>query len=227
MSDLKKHFNEEAQEFDQRVQRNLPKYNQMVEVLINAIPDAKENPKILDLGCGTGNITEKTKERFPEARITCLDISENMIEIAKDKLEDYEDIEYVIGDFTQTELTTKYDAIISSLALHHIPTDEEKEKMYKSIYDALEIGGVFLNADVIKANSKYNEKLYEKIAQRDVMENGVTAEEISEMNRKREENDIPTTIYMHMKMLENVGFQEIDIIWKYYANAVYGATRKD
>ena len=86
MSDLKKHFNEEAQKFDEQVQKNIACYNQMIEVLINAIPDTKENPKILDLGCGTGNITQKAKERFPNAKITCLDLSENMIEIAKEKL---------------------------------------------------------------------------------------------------------------------------------------------
>lgn len=227
MPDLKNHFNNEAENFDKMVQRNIPCYNQMLEALIDAIPDVTESPKILDLGCGTGNITQKAKNRFPKARITCLDLSENMIEIAKEKLKNYDDIEYVIGDFTQVKLEEKYDAIISSLALHHIENDEEKQAMYKSIYEALKNEGVFYNADVIKANSKYNESLYEKVAARDMKENGVSTEEISDMNRKRDENDIPTTIYNHIKMLENVGFTEIDVIWKYYANAVYGGVRKE
>lgn len=227
MPDLKEHFNDEAQKFDEQVQKNIPCYNQMLEVLINAIPDAKENPKILDLGCGTGNITQKAKERFPNAKVTCLDLSENMIKIAEEKLKEYSDIEYVVGDFTQTEFSQKYDAIISSLALHHIPNDEEKELMYKAIYDSLEQDGVFYNADVIKANSSYNKKLYDQISVQDMKENGVTEAEIQEHKGKRDANDIPTTIFNHIKMLENVGFEEIDVIWKYYSNAVYGATRKD
>ncbi len=226
MPDLKKHFNKEAEAFDNQVLKNIPKYPEMLTALINAIPDNKENPKVLDLGCGTGNITQKLLTRFPQAEVTCLDLSENMIKIAKNKLSQYKSIKYLIGDFTETEITEKYDAIISSLALHHIPNDKEKQEMYKAIYEALNKNGVFYNADVILGNSTYNEELNNKIAQEDMINNGVTLEEIQEHKGKREANDIPTTIYNHIKMLENVGFQEIDIIWKYYANVVYGATKK-
>ena len=226
MPDLKKHFNDEAQSFDQRIQKNIPCYDEMLTALINAIPDNKENPKVLDLGCGTGNITKRVMERFPHARVTCLDLSENMIEIAKQKLSDYNAIEYVIGDFTQMQSDEKYDAIISSLALHHIPTDEQKEQMYKSIYESLENGGVFYNADVIKANSPYNQQLYDQIAIDDMMKNGLTDEQIDQHKQKRDANDIPTTLINHVKMLEKVGFVQIDVIWKYYSNAVYGGVKK-
>lgn len=226
MPDLKKHFNKEADAFDEQVQKNIPCYNEMLTALINAIPDNKKNPKILDLGCGTGNITQKALMRFPDAEVTCLDLSENMIEIAKDKLSDFEKIEYIVGDFTQMQIETKYDVILSSLALHHIPNDEEKEAMYKDIYEALEKDGVFYNADVIKANSIYNEELNNKIAIQEMKENGVTDEEITEHKGKRDANDVPTTLINHIKMLENVGFVEIDVIWKHYSNAVYGGTKK-
>lgn len=226
MSDLKKHFNKEAESFDTQVQKNIPCYNEMITALVNAIPDYKDNPKILDLGCGTGNITHKVLERFPEARITCLDLSENMIEIAKNKLSDYETVEYIVGDFTQMQIETKYDAVISSLALHHIATDEEKEAMYVDIHDVLENGGVFYNADVIKASNTYNEQLYNKIALDEMKENGVTEEEILEHKNKRDANDIPVTIFKHIKMLEKAGFEEIDVIWKHYSNAVYGGVKK-
>ena len=226
MPDLKKHFNKEADAFDEQVQKNIPCYNEMLTALINAIPDNNKNPKILDLGCGTGNITQKALTRFPDAEVTCLDLSENMIEIAKDKLTKKKKIEYIVGDFTQMQIETKYDVILSSLALHHIPNDEEKEAMYKDIYEALEKDGVFYNADVIKANSNYNEELNNKIAIREMKGNGVTDEEITEHKGKRDANDIPTTLINHIKMLENVGFVEIDVIWKHYSNAVYGGTKK-
>ena len=85
MADLKQHFNEVAENYDATIEKNLVNYNQMIEALINAIPD-NESPRILDLGCGTGNITKKVLERFPNGKVTCFDLSEKMIEIAKEKI---------------------------------------------------------------------------------------------------------------------------------------------
>ena len=44
---IKKHFNKEAEAFDEQVQKNIPCYNEMLTALINAIPDNNKNPKIL------------------------------------------------------------------------------------------------------------------------------------------------------------------------------------
>lgn len=225
MPDLKKHFNNDAAEYDSKVEQNIPRYNEMLEALINAIPDNKDEPRILDLGCGTGNITKKVLERFPKAQITCLDLSENMLEIAKDKLSQYENIDYILNDFTTLDIYDDYDAIISSLALHHIETDEKKLEMYKKIYDALKEGGVFYNADVLKANSTYNENLNNNTAYDIMRQKGVNEEEIDIYKNKRDENDVPTTLINHIKMLEQAGFKQIDVIWKFYGNGVYGGKK--
>lgn len=226
MADLKEHFNDAAEGYDDLINKTLIDYDEMITALINAIPDTKTNPRVLDLGCGTGNITKKVLERFPEAHVTCLDLSDKMIEQAKEKLADYDNIEYVNGDFTIIDIIDKYDAIISSLALHHIATDEDKKEMYKHIYEALENDGVFYNADVIKANSPYNKKLNDKMNEKYMQKNGLTTDEMNDHKQKKEDNDIPITLIKHLKLLEEVGFEEIDVIWKHYTNAVYGGTRK-
>ena len=153
MSDLKTHFNETSKHYDNLVKKTIPKYDEMIEALVNSIPE-KENLRILDLGCGTGNISLQVLERFPDAKITCLDISDKMIEVAKEKLAGYENIEFVLGDFTIVDIIDDYDAIISSLALHHIRDENDKRQMYQCIYDSLKQDGVFYNADVMEANSK-------------------------------------------------------------------------
>lgn len=226
MSDLKTHFNETSKHYDNLVKKTIPKYDEMIEALVNSIPE-KENLRILDLGCGTGNISLQVLERFPDAKITCLDISDKMIEVAKEKLAGYENIEFVLGDFTIVDIIDDYDAIISSLALHHIRDENDKRQMYQCIYDSLKQDGVFYNADVMEANSKYNSKLNEKIADKYMAENQLTVEDMKDHKKKREHNDHPITITDHLRLLEDVGFKEIDVIWKYYSNAVYGGTRKE
>ncbi|PAV08032.1 class I SAM-dependent methyltransferase [Methanosphaera cuniculi] len=226
MSDLKTHFNETSKHYDNLVKKTIPKYDEMIEALVNSIPE-KENLRILDLGCGTGNISLQVLERFPDAKITCLDISDKMIEVAKEKLAGYENIEFVLGDFTIVDIIDDYDAIISSLALHHIRDENDKRQMYQYIYDSLKQDGVFYNADVMEANSKYNSKLNERIADKYMAENQLTVEDMKDHKKKREHNDHPITITDHLRLLEDVGFKEIDVIWKYYSNAVYGGTRKE
>ncbi|MCI5867861.1 MAG: class I SAM-dependent methyltransferase [Methanosphaera sp.] len=225
MANLKQHFNNAAEEYDSQINKTVLCYDDMLDALVNAIPDEKENPRILDLGCGTGNVSLRILEKFPNAKITCFDISDKMIEHAKEKLQDY-DVEFVIGDFTIIDIIDKYDVIVSSLALHHIKTDDEKKHMYHHIYEALDEGGVFYNADVIKANSNYNAKLNHKIENEYMQSKQLPEDEMQNYHDKRDDNDHPATLMTHLRLLQEVGFKEIDVIWKYYSNAVYGAAKK-
>lgn len=84
MDEVKKHFEEEAKEFDQIIVNLIPFYNEMVKSLVLAIPfDCLSEIKVIDLGCGTGTIAQNIKLKFPKAKITCLDFAENMIGMAK------------------------------------------------------------------------------------------------------------------------------------------------
>jgi len=53
--------------------------------------------KVLEIGCGTGNYTFLLREKFKKARITALDISDKMVEVAQGKLKD-KDIEFIVAD---------------------------------------------------------------------------------------------------------------------------------
>lgn len=225
MSNLGNHFNDEAEKFDKTVHITIPRYEEMTDVLISCIPYDNEDIKVLDLGCGTGNITMKVLERFPNAHVTCLDISENMLGLAKRKLASYDSIEYVLGDFTIIDIIDSYDVIISSLALHHITTDEAKLDMYQHIYDALNEGGIFYNADVVKSNSEYLEQLNESVFVEFMKSNGLSQDEIDAHKQKRHANDFPITLTKHIQLMQKVGFTDAEVIWKYYSNAIYGASK--
>lgn len=96
----------------------------------------------LDLGCGTGAVARHIKDSFLAAEITCVDIAENMLEMAKLKLSTGPSIRYQLADFRSYEFDEKYDAVVSSLALHHLE-DEEKKPFYGKIFKSLNSGGIF------------------------------------------------------------------------------------
>ena len=161
MENVKKHFENEAEEFDKTIKQLIPLYSEMIDSMVTAIPyNVSDKFKVLDLGCGTGNVSKVVKEKFPLAIIDCIDIAENMIAMAKIKLENYQNINYYTGDFADFDFNGKYDVVVSSLALHHIKTQEEKKSFYTRIYDVLNRGGVFLNSDKVLGSNEILNKIY-------------------------------------------------------------------
>lgn len=61
-----------------------------------------------------------------------------------------------MGEFTDYKFDDTYDVVVSSLALHHLVTDEDKIDFYRKIHESLSPDGVFFNADVILGSSAYN-----------------------------------------------------------------------
>lgn len=226
MDKVKKHFEEEAQEFDNNIRRLIPHYEQMIEAMVDVIPfNNSEAIKVIDLGCGTGTIAEAIKKRFPNAQITCLDFSSNMIEMAKIKLEQFTDVNYIIADLYLYQFAEKYDVVISSLALHHMITNEDKKNLYKSIYDALNEHGVFYNLDVVLGSNDYIQSIYMD-RWKTFMYNNCSPKEVDEVwIPKYYEEDNPAVLMEQIKWLEGVGFKDVDVIVKYYNYNVYGGKK--
>lgn len=226
LKNVKDHFEEEAKEYDELILKLIPKYNEMVKFLISSIPfEDSKAIKVLDLGCGTGNITIAVKKRYPIAKITCIDLAERMINIAKYKLSKYNDIYYNLGDLRKIQFGCDYDLIISSLALHHLQTDQEKISIYHKIYDSLKEGGAFYNADTILASSEYLENV--NIEQwKDFMRITISNEEIEEKWLPTYyKEDYPAPLIKQVDWLREVGFNNVDVTWKYINGAVFGGIK--
>jgi len=68
---------------------------------------------ILDIGCGTGNYTALLREKFPESRITALDVSREMLEIAAQKLSGHA-IDFLAADGETTRMDNAFDLMTSN-----------------------------------------------------------------------------------------------------------------
>ncbi len=226
-NNVKAHFEEEAKEFDEIILKLIPHYEDMIDALISSIPfEHNSSIRVLDLGCGTGTVTKTLKERFKNAKVTCLDLAKNMIEMAKIKLHEYSDIDYAIGDFYDYNFSENYDVIVSSLALHHLVTDADKKEFYRKIYNALTPGGIFLNADVVLGSNSYTQELYIN-KWKEFMNLSLDMEEIEEKwIPAAETEDHPAKLIDHINWLCEIGFKDVDIIWKYYGGAVYCGYRQ-
>jgi tRNA (cmo5U34)-methyltransferase len=224
---IKQHFEEEAQEFDAIIRRLIPNYEQMLDALITALPFNQCQPiRVVDLGCGTGTIAKRIKNAYPLAQVTCVDIAEKMLQIAQVKLgEPGDDLRYQLANFEDYEFDVTYDVAVSSLALHHLISDDDKIKFYKKIYACLALGGVFYNADVILGSSSdLQERYMEKW--REYMSLQVSVEEIEQKWMPQHyDEDHPASLMSQLAWLQDMGFEEVDVVWKYYNFSVYGGRK--
>ena len=76
----------------------------------------QKNEKILDIGCGTGDLTKKIAKLCE--KVTGIDNSNEMIQTAKKK---YPEISFIHADAKDYQLEYKFDAIFSNAVLHWIP----------------------------------------------------------------------------------------------------------
>lgn len=96
----------------------------------------KRGEKILDLGCGTGDLSYEISKSG--ALVTGSDFSEEMIEKARKK---FPQIPFIVEDGETFRTNEKYDAIFSNAALHWM---KQAAKVVESVEQALHPGGRFV-----------------------------------------------------------------------------------
>lgn len=100
--------------------------------------------QLLELGCGTGNMTLKLKARGME--ITALDISEDMLTVAQEKaLKQRQKIHFLNMDMVAFQVNKKFDMVASFCDGYNYIIDEtELNSGFKKVYSALQADGYFI-----------------------------------------------------------------------------------
>ena len=77
-------FGSFVEEYDSLVRRAVPRYDEMISRVVEYVPAGRR--RILELGCGTGNLTVAMAARFPEAEWTLVDASREMLDATSRRL---------------------------------------------------------------------------------------------------------------------------------------------
>ena len=99
----------------------------------------------LDIGCGTGEFSRLLAQRVE--RVIALDLSPNMIEVAKQRSRQFPNIDFQVADIMLWEPPAeKFDLIVSIATLHHVPV----ESVLPNLKTALNPGGRLVILDLLK-----------------------------------------------------------------------------
>ena len=153
----------------------------------------QKDKHILDVGCGTGTLTNKIAESG--AIVTGIDASPEMIAKAKHA---YDNIEFLVKDASNFSFVSKFDAAFSNATFHWI---KDQQNTLQSIYDSLKDGGRL----VYEMGAKHNiESIHEAIKE-------ALSEEGFELNTNIQVNYF-SSAGEQATILEKVGFKVSNII---------------
>jgi SAM-dependent methyltransferase len=143
------HLNIRLDEYDARIRTFIPGYQEMIVSAARSLAAAgNAAPLIVDLGIGTGALASACLSAIPGARIIGVDEDADILTLARQRLEALTGApaSLVQSSFLDWPLP-ECDAVVASLALHHVRTTARKQQVYRDIRTALRTGGVFVSAD--------------------------------------------------------------------------------
>jgi trans-aconitate methyltransferase len=108
--------------------------------------DVKSGERILDLGCGTGDLAKQIQEHGAE--VIGIDASPEMIAKAKVK---YPELDFSVANATSFHFDEAFDAVFTNAVLHWI---HDADGVIKSVYDVLKPGGRFVGEFGGKGNNQ-------------------------------------------------------------------------
>lgn len=213
MEHIRQAFNRFAQEYDAQREFVIPQMRDFYGAAVWAMETRKREPAILDIGAGTGLLSSFLLEKFPESRLTLMDISENMLDQARMRFAARKKTRYVVCDYSRSDLGGPYDIVCSALSIHHLAT-EDKRQLFLRIFAALKPGGMFVNADQAKGETPYFTKRYLAYWNDFLRAGPMTEAQHAEILKRRDTLDRNEKLSVQLAWLSDAGFGDADVVYR-------------
>jgi tRNA (cmo5U34)-methyltransferase len=194
---------------------------EQLRLLARLLPFPPEAPiRAADLGAGHGTLAAAILDAFPNGHVLCLDLNPAMIAAGRERLAPYAGrFEYLTVDLAEpgwpAGASGPFDAVVSSRAIHHLP-DARKRELFGEIFARLRGGGWFLNFDHVRAPTEALRETYIR-----VQEPGSAPP----ADHHQGHHSHTSPLLGQLRMLEEVGFSDVDCFWKHLGSAIYGGRK--
>lgn len=220
--DVEQHFARQAGEYEALMARIIPWYGPGQQLMVNLLPFEQDRPvRVLDLGSGPCTLAAAVLERFPQATVHAVDLTEEMIADCRSRMAVFGarwSLQH--GDFREVDLGAGYDAVLAGLTLHHL-APEERRAMYHRLRSALNPGGILVARDVLRDEdpdvTAWNHRLW-----RDFMQ--AQGEDGEYWLGKHRQKDYPETLADLMRWEQEAGFGRPVCHWRQHHFAIHSAS---
>jgi ubiquinone/menaquinone biosynthesis C-methylase UbiE len=211
---IKEQFNHTAAKYDNHRRCFIPCFDDFYTRSVSLLKLYKKDfMNVADLGAGTGLLTKAIYEMYPAASYTLIDISNDMLKIAKDRFAGMSNFNFLECNYVEDIPVNNCDLICSALSIHHL-NENDKGNLYKNIYSKLSEGGCFINLDQFIAKSKKIDNLYNDWWHSYINNSGVNQGE-KEAWHERRKLDKENTIDETIELLRKSGFENVECIYSF------------
>jgi ubiquinone/menaquinone biosynthesis C-methylase UbiE len=203
-------------EYDSLIHRAVPGYAVLTEALLAELP--LEAADLLELGCGTGNLSLRLAERYPGATATFVDASPEMVETTRRRLQAAAPTfagraRFVVARFEELELDGRVDLITSMLALHHVA---DLGPLYHRMHGHLLPAGRFCFADQLRmARDTAQARQWEEMVAFWKLPAHCSPAEVVALQEHSDRHDHYITLGQQFALLRAAGFRDVDAPWRH------------
>ncbi len=142
-----------------------------------------------------------------------------MIKLGRERLKEYAgNVTFLEEDIYNLNFGEKYDVVVAVLSIHHLDS-EQKRKFFARVYKALNAGGVFIIADIVKFDSA-EETLLKENEWRNFLVTNLGEGEADYWFENYKEEDLPDSVNDQVRWMSEAGFkakslwEHINYAWK-------------
>lgn len=181
----------------------------------------------LDVGSGAGNYTLKLLEALPNLDVDLLDLSAPMLERAAQRLAEVAEgaVRTVQADIREAQLEAEgYDIVMAAATLHHLRTPDEWRHVFGKLFQALRPGGSIWISDLVLHDlPAVQEVMWRRYGEYLVSLGG--SEYRDHVFAYIEREDSPQSLAFQLELLEQVGFERVDVLHKNGPFAAFGGVK--
>ena len=218
--------------FDDMLARSIPGYDEMRRVvagtavhLIDRGPRPRKPPRILDLGASRGEGVVPLLERYPDASVEAIEISEPMLDVLRERLAPYPNAYAIDRDLAvhPPELLGA-DLALCVLTLQFIPI-ETRYDLLADVYDALRPGGALILVEKVLGETPNGDQLLRDLYAEHKRAVGYSDEQIEAKRRSLQNVLVPVPASLTERWLASTGFAPVERVWQSLSFAGWVAIR--